>query len=278
LIVSAEPCQFRCVFNERALQALAFPESLISIKQEDFMLNRITIGLMAGTLLATPALAQTSPAQPQGQRPATTAPATGQGSSAQGQNQAQGGNIQYVTQNRPDLWRASQLEGLNVYNQNNEKIGDIREVLVNRQGNVEAVVIGVGGFLGIGERDVAVPYNALQWVNDPARTAANTGAAGTGGAGMGAGGTTTTGTGAAGTGATASAPAGTIGAAGASNDTTVSTATNNNAQPATTGTVGTGNRATATAGDQMRDYPERVILPNATKEQLENAPQFRYAQ
>ena len=61
------------------------------------------------------------------------------------------------------MWRLSKLKGLNVYNNSNEKIGDIREVVVDRDGKVEAVVIGVGGFLGLGERDVAVPFSALQW-------------------------------------------------------------------------------------------------------------------
>jgi putative membrane protein len=70
---------------------------------------------------------------------------------------------QFLTQEQPGMWRLSKLKGLNVYNNNNEKIGDIREVVVDRDGKVEAVVIGVGGFLGLGERDVAVPYSALQW-------------------------------------------------------------------------------------------------------------------
>lgn len=48
-------------------------------------------------------------------------------------------------------------------------------------------------------------------------------------------------------------------------------------EPRTTGSVGTDDRMALTAGDRMRDYPERAILPNATKEQLENAPEFRYA-
>jgi sporulation protein YlmC with PRC-barrel domain len=182
------------------------------------------------------------------------APAANQGMTTRDQNST----IQYVTQNRPDLWRASRLEGLNVYNLNNEKVGDIREVLVNPQGQVEAVVIGVGGFLGLGERDVAVPYNALQWVNDPARTAdaTNPGTATTANTGT-AGPVDTTATG-----------------------TTVTAPMTGNTvdQPSTTGSIGMDNRMAATAGDQMRDYPERAILPNATKEQLENAPQFRYAQ
>jgi hypothetical protein len=166
----------------------------------------------------------------------------------------QGGSVQYITQNRPDLWRASRLEGLNVYNDNNERIGDISEVLVNSRGEVEAVVIGVGGFLGIGERSVAVPYDALQWRQSQDQVAANTGATGAAGT----------------TGAT------TMGATGSANTAGTGTAVNNDAQqPATTGTVGTGYRTTA--GDQLRDYPEQAILPNATKEQLENAPEFRFA-
>lgn len=138
------------------------------------MLSRVAIGFLAGTLLSAPALAQTTaPAQPQTQPPAATAPmggATAPAPAAEGAAAPmQSGGIQYITQNRPDLWRASRLEGMNVYNQGNEKVGDIREVLVNKQGQVEAVVIGVGGFLGIGERDVAVPFNALEWVQEERR-------------------------------------------------------------------------------------------------------------
>jgi hypothetical protein len=47
-------------------------------------------------------------------------------------------------------------------------------VLVNRDGATEAVVIGVGGFLGIGEKDVAVPFTALEWVSEPRPTATST--------------------------------------------------------------------------------------------------------
>lgn len=76
---------------------------------------------------------------------------------------ANGAPVSYITQNRPGLWRASKLEDVDIYNDANEKIGEISEVLLDRDGKVEAVVIGVGGFLGLGERNVAVPFNALQW-------------------------------------------------------------------------------------------------------------------
>jgi sporulation protein YlmC with PRC-barrel domain len=76
----------------------------------------------------------------------------------------------WLTQEKPGQWRATKITGLNVYNNNNEKIGDINEVLVDKSGKVEAVVIGVGGFLGVGEHDVAVPFNQLKWVDQPAGT------------------------------------------------------------------------------------------------------------
>jgi hypothetical protein len=74
----------------------------------------------------------------------------------QATNSANGtGSVRYVTQNDADIWRASKLDGVEIYNDQNEKIGDISDVLIGRNGKVRAVVIGVGGFLGIGERNVA---------------------------------------------------------------------------------------------------------------------------
>jgi sporulation protein YlmC with PRC-barrel domain len=227
---------------------------------------RIAISLLAGTLLSIPAWAQTTtaPASGSGQQGTTAAPMQqDQGTTATrgATTTTQGGNIQYITQNRHDLWRASKLEGVNVYNQNNERIGDISEVLVNTQGQVEAVVIGVGGFLGIGDRDVAVPYDALQWQNHEPTAAANTSAT---------------------VGTTAGIPAPTT-APGTTATTDQQAADNpamssTTASPATTGAVQTGYRVADTAGDRMRDYPVRAILPNATKDLLQNAPEFRYAQ
>src|SRR5947209_19201525 len=73
----------------------------------------------------------------------------------------------FVTQEKSDQWRASKLVGVNVYNQNNDKIGDIREVIVDKSGKADAVVIGVGGFLGIGEKDIAVSFAVLNWSDQP---------------------------------------------------------------------------------------------------------------
>jgi sporulation protein YlmC with PRC-barrel domain len=66
-------------------------------------------------------------------------------------------------------WRSSKLIGVNVYNDNNEKIGDINELIIDKSGKVDDVVLGVGGFLGMGERDVAVKFSDLKWSNEPVR-------------------------------------------------------------------------------------------------------------
>ena len=64
-------------------------------------------------------------------------------------------------------WRASKLVGLSVYNDNNESIGAINDLLTEKDGKIKAVVIGVGGFLGIGEHLVAIPYEKVKFVNEP---------------------------------------------------------------------------------------------------------------
>jgi len=49
----------------------------------------------------------------------------------------------------------------NVYDPNENKIGDIKDVLLDKSGKVVALIVGVGGFLGAGEKDVAVPFEAV---------------------------------------------------------------------------------------------------------------------
>jgi sporulation protein YlmC with PRC-barrel domain len=50
----------------------------------------------------------------------------------------------------------------NVYDPSDNKIGEIMDVLVDREGKATALIVGVGGFLGMGEKDVAVPFNAVR--------------------------------------------------------------------------------------------------------------------
>jgi hypothetical protein len=72
------------------------------------------------------------------------------------------GARQFITEQGPNQWLASQFKGTDVIGSNNEKIGDVNDVLFDDGGRVMAYVIGVGGFLGIGQKDVALAPTAFQ--------------------------------------------------------------------------------------------------------------------
>jgi sporulation protein YlmC with PRC-barrel domain len=141
---------------------------------------------------------------------------------------------------REGEWRASKLVGVNVYNEANEKIGDINDVILDKSGKSENVILGVGGFLGMGEHYVAVAYDKLKWSNEPPRSTTAS--------------TTTS---------TANRPATNV-------DSTAKTAAD--------GTTRTTGIANASSDDRKANgywYPDHAVL-NATKDQLKAMPQFKY--
>jgi sporulation protein YlmC with PRC-barrel domain len=235
------------------------------------MTKKFIAALALSTVLPFAAIAQ------------TTAPVTP--SQTTNQNNAHGGMADsprstqattagpFVTVPGHGAWRVSDLEGKAVYGAEGESIGDIGDVLISQDGSVNAVIIGVGGFLGIGQKDVAVDMSALQLGPGMTQQEANQ--------------------------AAANSPA-------VSGETTASTATGNNSMPpaagtATTTTPGTGMGAAGTgtaanpntaqpgassqemaanSGTEQNDaqigedgLPERIVL-NVTREQLDQAPAF----
>ena len=72
-------------------------------------------------------------------------------------------NIKYITRQAPTDWTAEALIGRTVENVNGDNLGEINNVIINEKGDVVAVVIGVGGFLGIGEKNVGVPFDDLDF-------------------------------------------------------------------------------------------------------------------
>jgi sporulation protein YlmC with PRC-barrel domain len=60
-----------------------------------------------------------------------------------------------------DEWRSSKLVGQSVYNNANEKVGDINDLILGADGKISHAVIGVGGFLGLGEKLVGVAFGDL---------------------------------------------------------------------------------------------------------------------
>lgn len=63
-------------------------------------------------------------------------------------------------------WRVNKLIGAKVSNSADENIGDINDLLINKDGKVTAAVIGVGGYLGINERNAAISFSALKLTRD----------------------------------------------------------------------------------------------------------------
>jgi sporulation protein YlmC with PRC-barrel domain len=180
----------------------------VSFEGEDKMMKSIVAGLAGTALLATAAFAQ-SPTATTDKAP-TAATATTVSTTASGQ------------------WRTSKMDGLKVYNEANENIGTINDLLMDKSGAIKIAVIGVGGFLGVGEHLVAVPYEKLKFVNEAvAYTGAKPGAT-----------TTTTTTGAA---------------------------------------TGTDKPAATTTSSTSKWYPDHAVF-NASKDELKNMPEFKYAE
>jgi sporulation protein YlmC with PRC-barrel domain len=140
-----------------AAQVACFSSAQFISGRNDMFAKYMTAGLVASALLATVALAQ---------NPATSDRANA-GSATLSSSSLQG-----------STWRASKVVGLSVYNDNNESLGTINDLLMDKSGNTKAVVIGVGGFLGVGEHLVAVPLEKIKFINEPV---AYTGASNTSG-------------------------------------------------------------------------------------------------
>src|SRR3954454_10007435 len=130
------------------------------------MLAKYAIAGLAGSaLLASVAFAQNPTSSANTDQATTAAPAAASDTSSFKGN-----------------WRSSKLVGLNVYNDSNESLGSINDLLTDKSGNIKAVVIGDGGFLGVGEHLVAVPWDKIKFVDQPvayagagaAKTSSNT--------------------------------------------------------------------------------------------------------
>jgi sporulation protein YlmC with PRC-barrel domain len=193
------------------------------------MLAKYTIAALAGSaMLASAAFAQ-SPA-------ATTTDSAGTPPAAS--STAKNSTILSTSSLRGD-WRASKMAGLSVYNDNNESVGSINDLLTDKSGTIKAVVIGVGGFLGVGEHLVAVPFDKVKFVMEPV---AYTGASNTSGAG-----TTRT--------------------------------SSNTGPSTTTGAATTAPAASTSSSSSKSNpwYPDHAVF-NATKDELKAMPEFKYSE
>jgi sporulation protein YlmC with PRC-barrel domain len=222
----------------------------------------LSTALMSGAVVAQ---TNTTPA------PSTSSPATN--ATAGSGAAATAGSTQFLTQQDQGQYRASKFVGLAIYGQDNQRIGDVNEILIDGSGNAKAVVLGVGGFLGIGEKNVAVPFSAVEWANErPANTASASG--GNAGAGSSASGGTNTAMNAnppAGT--SASAGMGTAGTGGAAMGTGTGTTASRDAS--VTGSTNAGAARSPAETAAANGYPDHGKV-RMSKADLQNAPDFKW--
>jgi sporulation protein YlmC with PRC-barrel domain len=195
-----------------------------STPQEVFMRTTIiAIGLLASTALVSAASAQTANSNSTSSPPAASSATTS------------------TTNNKAfsEQWRASKMMGLDVYNDQNEKLGDISELLLDKTGKVDGVIIGVGGFLGVGTRDIKVSMDKLKFVDEPVRTSSSTRAPGA--------------------------------ASGSSAPTTTASNTNSTMSDARSSSASSTSSSTS-----KQWYPDHAVMSGASKEQLKSMPEFKY--
>lgn len=141
-------------------------------------------------LLITPAFAQNTTAQPAVdctlQANANDPACKNQQNNTTNQNQTQGGQTTGQTTtttttqqmgsgelivpadrlHNAQVMSANDYIGKTVYDQAGNNIGDVNDLIISNDGQIQAVILGVGGFLGMGEKDVAVNTSAIRMVQD----------------------------------------------------------------------------------------------------------------
>ena len=116
--------------------------------------------LLTATAIAQTSAPSTAPAAPATPAAPTATPAPAPATAPENNLAGQG------------KWRASKLMGVDIYGPDDKKVGDVTEVLFDKTGKVEMVTVGVGGFLGIGSKDVAIPFDQVTWSDQPMAAAA----------------------------------------------------------------------------------------------------------
>jgi hypothetical protein len=81
-------------------------------------------------------------------------------------------NAKFITSQSQDQWVFSKFKGTDVLGPDNAHIGNVNDMLFDKQGKILGLIVGVGGFLGIGEKNVAIDMSAFQIV--PADTGSTT--------------------------------------------------------------------------------------------------------
>src|SRR6266481_3217653 len=113
------------------------------------MLKTLMISAALSGLLASGALAQSNP--PAGSLDAKS-------------HAAETKSPKFIQSQGTDKWAFSKFKGTDVLGPDNAKVGSITDLLFDKNGKIDGLIVGVGGFLGIGEKNVAIDMSAFQVV------------------------------------------------------------------------------------------------------------------
>lgn len=220
--------------------------------------------LIIASLFSTVAFAGAASAQTAAPEAGTTPPATQTEGAADAATMDDGG---FLTYQEGSQLLGSGLMGADVQGSDGESIGTVDDLVLDRDGQIQAVVVGVGGFLGIGAKDVAIMNDRLEFVLAQDAAAEGAGAA-----------DSTMAPATTGDPATPAAPADT-GAMGATTTAPAGSATGTSPATGTTGTMGE-DTAMGGEGTGMGWSGAGIdhIQVDYTREQLENAPEFESAE
>lgn len=137
-----------------------------------------TVSAVSGLLLSGAFAQSTTPPadQPAASPPSATAPAAQPPMAAPAQNaapKADMSKVRVINAQSPDQWLASKFKGTDVVGADDQKIGDVNDIVFDKNGKIVAYVVGVGGFLGIGTKDVALAPESFSVVKGDPMTSTN---------------------------------------------------------------------------------------------------------
>jgi sporulation protein YlmC with PRC-barrel domain len=113
------------------------------------MLKKLLITTAVSGLMLSSALAQSSMSP-------------GSSSSSNANSSQSSGSATFISAQKPDQWLASKFKGTDVLGSDNQKVGDVSDILFDKDGKVDAYIVSVGGFLGVGSKEVALAPSAFQ--------------------------------------------------------------------------------------------------------------------
>ena len=111
------------------------------------MVKTLMMSAAVSALMVTGALAQANP-------PAASPPAKAEGAAMD--------HAKFIQAQGTDQWVFSKFKGTDVLGPDNAHIGDVNDILFDKNGKILGLIVGVGGFLGIGEKNVAIDMSAFR--------------------------------------------------------------------------------------------------------------------